>query len=158
MKMGIRRGLFFGAASGVITTLGLMIGLYAGTQSMVAVIGGIVIIAVSDSLSDAFGIHLAEESHPGASTLGVWLATLTTLVTKFMVALSFVVPLIILPLATGVVVALVWGVSILVVLSVYVARLQKVSSLPVVAEHLAIGLLVVVLSWYAGTGVRYLLT
>jgi len=158
MKKGIQRGLFFGIASGVITTLGLMIGLYAGTQSMVAVIGGIVIIAVSDSLSDAFGIHLAEESQPGASTLGVWLATLTTLATKFVVALSFVVPLVVLPLASGVMVALFWGVAILVVLSIYIARLQKVSALPVVAEHLAIGLLVVVLSYYAGTGVRYLLT
>ncbi len=157
MKKGVRRGLFFGTASGVITTLGLIIGLYAGTDSLIAVIGGIVIIAVSDSLSDAFGIHLAEESQPGASKLGVWLATLTTLVTKFVVALSFVVPLLLFPLATGVLVALLWGVVILTALSVEVARLQQAPVLPVVAEHLGIGLLVMVLSWFAGSSVQYLL-
>lgn len=156
MKKGVRRGLFFGTTSGVITTLGLIVGLYAGTKSLVAVLGGILIIAVSDSLSDAFGIHLAEESQPGASTLGVWLATLTTLVTKFVAAGSFVVPLLLFPFETGVLVALGWGALVLTVLSIYIARIKSAPALPIIAEHLAIGLLVVVLSWFVGNGVQHL--
>lgn len=155
MKKGVVRGLFFGTASGVITTLGLIVGLWAGTASLVAVLGGILIIAVSDSMSDAFGIHLAEESQVGASNLGVWLATLTTLATKFLVALSFVVPLLFLSLDTAVMMAMVWGVIILTGLSIYIARMRSIPAFPVVAEHLAIALLVMVLSWVVGTGVRY---
>jgi len=157
MKKGVRRGLFFGTASGVITTLGLIIGLYASTGSLIAVIGGIVVIAVTDSLSDAFGIRLAEESQPDINKLGVLLSALTTLVTKFVVALSFIVPLLLFPLATGVLVALLWGGVILTALSVEVARSQQAPVLPVVAEHLGIGLLVMVLAWIAGSGVQYFL-
>ena len=61
---GARTGLYFGATSGVITTIGLIAGLNAGTNSVAAVLGGILVIAVADSLSDALGIHLAEEADP----------------------------------------------------------------------------------------------
>jgi vacuolar iron transporter family protein len=54
-------GLSFGLTSGVITTLGLIVGLHAGTHSRAAVLGGIFTIAIADSLFDALGIHLAEE-------------------------------------------------------------------------------------------------
>ena len=47
---GARSGVYFGATSGVITTVGLIAGLYAGTESVVAVLGGIVVIAVADAL------------------------------------------------------------------------------------------------------------
>ena len=46
-------GFGFGLASGVITTLGLMIGLFASTHSRVVVLGGILTIAIADSCSDA---------------------------------------------------------------------------------------------------------
>ena len=61
---GARTGLFFGATSGVITTIGLIVGLNSGTQSITAVLGGILVIAVADAMSDALGIHLAEEANP----------------------------------------------------------------------------------------------
>ena len=50
---GARTGIFFGATSGVITTLGLIVGLNAGTNSMVAVLGGILVVAVADTASAA---------------------------------------------------------------------------------------------------------
>ena len=67
MKHSIKVGFSFGLTSGIITTLGLMIGLNSSTNSSIVVIGGILTIAIADSLSDAIGIHIAEESeniHP----------------------------------------------------------------------------------------------
>ena len=61
---GARTGVFFGATSGVITTIGLIAGLNAGTKSLVAVLGGILVVAVADAMSDAMGIHLAQEADP----------------------------------------------------------------------------------------------
>lgn len=55
-------GLSFGLTSGVITTLGLIVGLHAGTHSRMVVIGGILTVAVSDAMSDALGIHISEEA------------------------------------------------------------------------------------------------
>ena len=62
MKISIRKGLGFGLTSGVITTLGLLVGLNAGTHSKKIVLGGILLIAIADALSDALGIHISEEA------------------------------------------------------------------------------------------------
>jgi hypothetical protein len=53
MKESLKTGITFGLTSGTITTQGLMIGLYSGTNSRGVVIGGILTIAIADSLSDA---------------------------------------------------------------------------------------------------------
>ena len=99
---GARTGLFFGATSGVITTIGLIVGLNSGTRSITAVLGGILVIAVADAMSDALGIHLAEESDPETDHGHVWAATIMTFVTKFVFSISFAVPLLLLPLALGI--------------------------------------------------------
>lgn len=152
---GLLTGIFFGTGSGVITTLGLIVGLFAGTQSLAAVMGGILVIAVSDSMSDAFGIHLAEEARPDSTTRTVWIATMATFVTKFAMASTFVLPLLMLPLQQAVIACLVWGVIVLTVLSLFIARQQDESAVPVIAEHLGIATAVMVLSWLVGMGVNH---
>jgi hypothetical protein len=63
-------GLSFGLTSGAITTHGLLVGLAAGTESGVAVIGGVITISLTDAMSDALGVHISEESYG----LGLWVA------------------------------------------------------------------------------------
>ena len=53
-------------------------------------------IAVADALSDALGIHLAEEADPNATQHHIWSATVTTFLTKFVFAISFAVPVLLL--------------------------------------------------------------
>ena len=89
-------GFSFGLTCGVITPLGLMVGLNAGMHSRLAVIGGIVTIAVADALSDALGIHVAEESKNNGSVSEVWESTIAALLAKFLTALTFVVPVLLL--------------------------------------------------------------
>jgi hypothetical protein len=62
MKHSLKTGFSFGLTSGIITTLGLMVGLHSGTHSKFVVIGGILTIAVADAFSDALGIHVSEET------------------------------------------------------------------------------------------------
>ena len=150
---GARTGLFFGATSGVITTIGLITGLHAGTRSVTAVLGGIFVIAVADAMSDALGIHLAEEANPDATAQHIWAATISTFLNKFIFALSFAVPLLLLPLGQAVMASLAWGMLVIVVLSYFLARAQKASPVMIVAEHLGIAILVVVLSHLIGVWV-----
>ena len=147
---GMRTGVFFGATSGVITTLGLIVGLYAGTASLVAVLGGIFVVAVSDAMSDALGIHLAQEADPESTEANVWWATASTFVTKLVVALTFALPLILFPLALAVLVAVAWGLVVITLLSYYLARAQRHAVLPVVAEHLGIAIVVVIVAHFIG--------
>jgi len=150
---GARTGIVFGATSGVITTTGLLTGLYAGTGSVTAVLGGILVIAVADAMSDALGIHLAEEADPAATTSHIWAATISTFFAKFLFASSFAVPLLLLPLRTAVIASIAWGMSVIVVLSYFLARTNKERPIPIIAEHLGIAILVVLLSHLIGAWV-----
>ncbi|HEU4684220.1 MAG TPA: hypothetical protein VFS39_06945 [Nitrospira sp.] len=154
MKPSWRTGLSFGLTSGVITTLGLMVGLHAGTHSRTAVLGGILTIAVADALSDAMGMHLAEESKHTASALEIWESTAATFVAKLGIALSFAVPVMMTDLPTAVVISVLWGVLLLAVLSLFMARAQRIAPWKVIGEHLLIMLCVVALSHYVGEWVK----
>jgi VIT1/CCC1 family predicted Fe2+/Mn2+ transporter len=151
---GARTGIFFGATSGVITTIGLIAGLNAGTQSLVAVLGGILVVAVADAMSDALGIHLAQEADPDSTPEHIWSATIWTFFTKLVVALSFAVPLLFLPLQLAVAVSVAWGLIVITLLSAYLARSQNVSALPVVTEHVLIAIAVVAISHFIGAWVQ----
>ncbi|MDP2812065.1 MAG: hypothetical protein Q8O32_00005, partial [bacterium] len=113
MKLSIAKGFSFGITSGIITTLGLMVGLYSGTASQSAVLGGIITIAIADALSDALGMHISEESNNDNHSQ-VWVATIATFLTKFIFALTFVVPIWFLSLKLAIMVSILWGLLALI--------------------------------------------
>ena len=154
MRTPLKVGFSFGLTSGVITTLGLMVGLHAGTHSMPAVLGGILTIAVADAMSDALGIHVAEESKNHGNTREIWESTMATFVAKFVVAGTFIVPVLLMPLDLAIVVGLIWGLTLLTVLSYALARAQRVAPWKVIGEHIVIGLSVVAMTHYLGEWVR----
>jgi VIT1/CCC1 family predicted Fe2+/Mn2+ transporter len=151
---GARTGVFFGATSGVITTIGLIAGLHAGTESRVAVLGGILVVGFADAMSDAMGIHLAQEADPDSTDEHIWAATIWTFVTKLVVALSFALPVIWFPLSLAVAISVGWGLIVITFLSAVLARIQKVRTLHVISEHLIIAIFVVALSHYIGVWVN----
>jgi VIT1/CCC1 family predicted Fe2+/Mn2+ transporter len=154
MKASWKTGLSFGLTSGVITTLGLMVGLHAGTHSRAVVLGGILTIAVADALSDAMGIHLAEESKNSSPASHVWEATLATFAAKFVIAGTFVVPVLTRPLDQAIVISIVWGLFLLTVLSFFLARAQSIAPWKVIGEHLLIALCVVAMTHVVGDWVQ----
>lgn len=150
MIKGFKIGFGFGLASAVITTLGLMVGLTAGTGSRLAVIGGILMIAIADSFADALGVHIAKESEGNFSHQEVWQATFFTFFFKMIFAASFLIPVIFLPIYTAVFVSLIWGAIILIFQSYKLAKDNNSKMVPVIAEHLFIAVVVVILTFYAG--------
>ncbi|GKS60192.1 membrane protein [Nitrospira sp.] len=154
MKDSLKTGVTFGVTSGVITSLGLMVGLHSGTQSKLAVVGGIVIIAVADAFSDAFGIHISEESKNDGTALEVWESTAATFFAKCLVALTFAVPVLWLDLDVAIVVSALWGLSLLAALSYVLARTQRAPAWKVIGEHVGIGVAVIAITHYLGVWVR----
>lgn len=150
-------GISFGVTSGIITTIGLLVGLSAGTNSRTAVLAGILTIAVADSLSDALGIHISEESEAVHTSREVWGATAATLVSKLVMALTFLIPVLLLPLDVAVVVAVLWGAVSLTVLTIYMSRRQGIDPKPIALEHLGVATLVVVAAHLLGLGVAGLI-
>ncbi len=76
MKEQWKAGVSFGLTSGAITTMGLMVGLHSGTHAKLAVMGGVVTIAVADAFSDALGVHIHEEAENTHTHKEIWVVTL----------------------------------------------------------------------------------
>ena len=150
MKHSLKVGFSFGLTSGIITTLGLMIGLYSGTNSQIAVIGGILTIALADSMSDALGIHVSEESENKHSSKEIWESTVCTFLFKFIVASSFLIPVIIFELRFAIVICIIYGLTILGIFSFIMAKNQNNKVWRVVSEHLLIAVIVIILANYIG--------
>ncbi len=150
MKDSLRTGITFGLTSAVITTLGLMVGLNSGTHSRTVVLGGILTIAIADAFSDALGIHVSEESENIHTVKQIWGSTVATFLSKFLFALTFTLPVLFLPLSTAIIVSLLWGMSILAVLSYAMAKSQGETPWKIVAEHIVIALFVIVITHLVG--------
>lgn len=149
-------GISFGVTSGIITTIGLLVGLSAGTHSRTAVLAGILTIAVADSLSDALGIHISEENEGIHSRREIWSAAAATFLSKFIMALTFAIPVMLLPLDTAAIVAIAWGAVSLTLLSIQTARRHGVSPRPIVLEHLGVATLVVIAAYLLGFAIQAL--
>ncbi len=156
MKSSIKKGFSFGLISGIITTLGLIIGLHSGTHSDMVIIGGIIVIAIADSFSDALGIHISEESEGIHSNREIWESTIATLLSKFIFALTFIIPFLIFELSTAIIISILWGLSLIVIFSYFMAKNQKIKSYKVILEHLIIAIAVIVITHYVGDWVSTL--
>lgn len=151
MKHSFKTGFSFGLTSGIITTLGLMVGLQAGTQSKIAVIGGILTIAIADAFSDSLGIHISEETENKHSEKEIWESTVSTFLAKFVFTLTFLVPVLLFKLPIAIWAGIIWGLSLLCLFSFFIAKQQKANTSKVVSEHLLIALLVVLITHYVGS-------
>jgi vacuolar iron transporter family protein len=126
------------------------VGLHSGTSSSVIVIGGILVIAIADAMSDALGIHISEEFENKHSTKEIWESTISTFLSKFTISLIFLIPLIFLQLSTAIIVCIIWGLSLIIILSYYMAKQQKIKPYKVISEHLMIAIIVITITHYVG--------
>ncbi len=154
MKHSLKTGLSFGLTSAIITTLGLMVGIYSGTRSRVAVLGSILIIAIADALSDSLGIHMSEESENKHTPLEIWESTLYTFLSKFIFAVTFIVPVIIFNLKTAVIISIIWGILMLSIFSFYLAKSEKIAAWKVIIEHIFVAVIVIITTHSVGLLIR----
>lgn len=158
MKHSLKTGLSFGLTSAIITTLGLMVGIYSGTRSRIAVIGSILIIAIADAFSDSLGIHISEESENKHTPREIWESTLYTFLSKFVFAITFIVPVIIFNLQLAIIISAIWGFFLLAVFSFYLARNEKTPPWKVISEHMVVALIVIFTTHSVGLLIRKFFT
>ncbi len=150
MRHSLEVGFCFGLTSGIITTLGLMVGLHSGTHSQAVVIGGILTIAIADAFSDALGIHISEESEGKHTAREVWESTVVTFATKFFFALTFLIPVLLFNITTAIIVSINYGLLALCILSYFLAKKDNKSPLNVITEHLLIAIVVIMATHLVG--------
>jgi VIT1/CCC1 family predicted Fe2+/Mn2+ transporter len=149
MKNTFNIGFSFGLTSGIITTLGLIVGLHGSTHSSLVVIGGILTIAIADAFSDALGIHICQESE-NRKVKEVWESTISTFLSKFIFALTFLIPVLLFDINTAIIISVLWGLLLIGLISFKIAKKQKETVWKVIGEHLTIALVVVTITHFVG--------
>lgn len=144
-------GISFGLTSGVITTIGMIVGIDTATKSSLAVVTAILTIAVADSLSDALGMHLSEESRLDEKDKPIWAISIYTFIGKLLFSLIFIIPIILFKNPLNVQLSVVIGFVLIAILAFLVAKRKGESPLKQSAEHVGLTILVIILSYIMGT-------
>jgi VIT1/CCC1 family predicted Fe2+/Mn2+ transporter len=145
-------GFSFGTTSGIITTLGLIVGLTASDATKAVIIGGVLTIAFADAFSDALGIHTSEESENIHSEKEIWISTFATYFTKLIIALTFLIPLIFLSSTVALIVSIVWAILLLTIVNYIISSKEK--RWQTIFEHLLISLVVIIFGFIIGQYIR----
>jgi len=149
-------GLSFGLTTAVITSLGIIVGLWSATSSKLAVVAGIVIMAIADGLSDAISLHTAEEAEVEKEKAKhtkkeVWLTTIFTFLAVCVFTLTFLFPIFLFPIKMAVIAAIFWGFFLLGLLNFYLAKMRKERPIKLISEHIFLASFVILISHLIGS-------
>ena len=139
----------FGATAAIITNMALIAGLRTGEHAKVSIIGGMLIIAIADNISDSVGIHVYQESEC-LEQHEAWLSTLTNFLSRLLVSLTFIALVFFLPIKSAVISSLVWGLLLLAYISYRIARDRSLNPYTAMLEHISIAVIVILGSSFFG--------
>lgn len=149
LKKSLRTGFSFGLTSGIITTLGLIVGLNEGTSSKIAILGGILTIAIADAFSDAFGILTSQEAENHTIKQAIY-AMVSTFLAKFIFALSFIIPVVLFELPVAMLVSIIWAYAALTGLAILLSQVEKKPLPKIVISHWVITTVVIIATYISG--------
>jgi VIT1/CCC1 family predicted Fe2+/Mn2+ transporter len=143
-------GFSFGLTSGIIGTLGLMVGLHASTDSTLVVIGGILAIAISEGFSEAASIHIAEECKNASTMKEIWEATISTFLSKFIFSSVFIIPVLLFDLHKAIILSIMYGLFALFLISLITAREKEIQPYKLIMKNVGIAVFVIIITHFTG--------
>ncbi|MBZ5549639.1 MAG: hypothetical protein LAO22_17065 [Acidobacteriia bacterium] len=139
----------FGGTAAIVTSMALMAGLESANAAKATEVSALLIAAVADNLTDSLSVHLYQESE-GLERREAFVGTLANFATRLIVCISFVLMVLLFERRTAAVGGVVWGLSLLGVLSYMLARQRNVSALSEVAKHVGVAAVIVFVSKIIG--------
>ena len=109
----------FGTTSARDTSLAFVVGLSG--SSKVAIVVSLLVFAVADNVSDSLGLHIFQESELKQPRV-ISVSTFSNFFTRLSLVLVFVLLVALLPIEIAVVASLVYGISLLSLLSYLIAK------------------------------------
>lgn len=159
MNADYLQGLYFGIISGIITVLGLIIGLRAGTMSKKAILSGILAISVSDTFADGFALYTSKKAEKTEDkSYGPLKSGIIVVITKLLLAMSFLLPVLFIPdIDTSAVVCLIWGCIVILVSVGYLSILRNENIIVNTSKYLVLTLFIVCITHYSGVKMNALI-
>ena len=135
----------FGSTSAVITSLAIIISCDTNNVSKIGVIGSLLVIALADNISDSLGIHIYQEGEL-MPLRKVWKSTFINFFARILVISTFIFCVVVFPPMVAIILSLLYGFSVLTILSYLIAKKRNLKPSKTIVHHLAITIGVLILS------------
>jgi VIT1/CCC1 family predicted Fe2+/Mn2+ transporter len=146
------QGMTLGMMDAIINVVGIIIGLSVMGNKL-AVFVAILVAGIANSLGNAAGFHVSEETEGIHTRKEVWLSTIMTFVGTFFATMILLIPLIFLDLMGAVIISVSIGIVMLLLLGFIVSRCSqydKKKTVKLMVEYLAMGIIVIIIAYYLG--------
>jgi VIT1/CCC1 family predicted Fe2+/Mn2+ transporter len=137
--------------------MGLIAGLAQGGNSKIGIVTGLLVVAIADNVSDSFSIHIYKESE-GASRRETNLSTFGNFIVRLFLVFTFVSIVLIFSPLLALIVSSIWGLILLTVLSILIAKHKQTHPLREIIYHLIVALMVIIGSKLLGNLTLKMLT
>ncbi len=148
-ELGNLRNYVFGSTAAIITNISLIVGLGSARASKGPILGSLLTIALADNISDSLGIHLYKETEGLGQKLSAF-ATVLNFLARLLVCASFIAIVLLFTTGQAIPIAIVWGLVLLVLLSVLITKANGTESWSEITKHVLVAIVVIVLSRWAG--------
>lgn len=144
-----KQGISFGVMDGIITVLGVIMGLFSTADKKIIVLGALA-AGIADAFANAAGIHVSQETRKNHSHEIVIKETIYCFIATVVVMLSLIWPYLFFTLGTSTIIAFIVGVVWLISLGSFVAKISGRSRKRLVAEYIAIGFVISAITYLIG--------
>lgn len=135
----------FGVTSAIMTSLAIVIGL-SGATGNITIITALLIIAIADNISDSFGIHIYQESKC-INPKEVKTTTANNFIARMLITFVFILFVIYMPINLAIIFSIIFGITILIILSYLISKSQKISPYHSVTRHLTLAIILMASSF-----------
>jgi len=139
----------YGSTAAIVTSMALIVGLGSLKNSRASLIAALLVIAITDNITDSFSIHIYQEST--SETKSTKTIAITNYVARLIVASSFILIAIILHSNLCKVIAVIWGMTLLISLSYLIVRKRNTNVGREIMSHILLALVVIVVSQLLGS-------
>jgi vacuolar iron transporter family protein len=143
------KNYIFGSTAAIITNISLLVGLSSAHTGKIAMLGGLLTIAVADNISDSLGIHMYKEAEGCGMRYSV-LATVLNFTARLLISGTFIAIVLVFPLVQVGVIAAFWGLLLLIILSYLIACNNRENAFREILKHLTVAVCVIAASYYVG--------
>ena len=146
------QGLYFGLTEGSITTIGIIIGMYASLPIKLAIVGSVLTASVSDSFGDSIGMYYSEQARNSNSKKTNILNTILGLIlSKVGISVFYLLPIILInKLEYGILVSIILSFIILTKSFIYLSKKNKKNTKKFLIKNLFLICIVMACSFIIG--------
>ena len=154
MNSSFRQGMFFGANSGILTTVGLISGLVQTKITKNYLIISIISLAIADSISEAYGMYISKKAENiNDDSQNPIYALSGLLIMKFFIVISFLIPFLFsnnMKYFKNLHWIIWWSLFLISIIDYNISKLREESLAKYLIPHIFVLFLVVYLTQYFG--------